>query len=369
MLKPNFVWASATMKLLILDCGFWIHRFCSIHNPQSTIQHQTAQALMVAVAALLGGCATPEYAVRTTPVPNESSSAIEIERAISEVQAKEFQQQGARPIQANERLGGFDITSVVTRISRVTERPSLPYRPWLYQDKDPNAASLADGRIYISTGMLAYLQGRGSRTDELAFVLSHELAHTVAQHLVKRYEALQRQQLIMGLVAAGVAAATQGRGASGEQMQQLAMNAASIIADIRNSGYSQEQELEADQLGIRYIIKAGYHPTAALDLLEDFGRFEGGSPFLRTHPYSALRREYLQRYLQETTQSTSQTVQAPAHPAAFRPPSAPSMTDERPRRIGEHIRQLREIQRSYPEGSVSWKNLQRQIDALETVER
>lgn len=299
-------------------------------------------------------------------MPNESSQAREIEFTISAVQAKEFQQQGARPIQPHERLGGFDIPSLVSRISRVTERPSLPYRAWLYDDKDPNAAALADGRIYISTGMLGYLQQRGSRPDELAFVLSHELAHTVAQHLVKRYEVLQRQQLIMGLVAAGVAAATKGRGASGEQAQQLALNVASIVADVRNSGYSQEQELEADQLGIRYVIRAGYRPQAALDLLEDFSRFEsGGSPMLRSHPYSTLRRAYLQRYLEETNQRspspTSTTTPAPS----FAPsPTRPSPAAQTEPRNAQRIRQLTEIQRLYPNNSVSWKNLQRQIDAL-----
>ena len=370
MPKPNYVWANAAMKFWILDFGFWIHRFWSIQNLQSKIQNQTVQALIVSVAALLGGCATPQYAVRDTPLPDESAPAREIERSISAVQAKEFQQQGARPIQPNERLGGFDIPTLVNRISRVTERPSLPYRPWIYQGKDPNAASLADGRIYVSTGMIRYLQSRGSRPDELAFVVGHELAHTVAQHLVKRYQALQRQQLLMGLVAAGVAAVTQGRGASGEQVQQLAMDAASIIADVHNSGYSQEQELEADQLGMRYVIKAGYHPRAALDLLDDFSRFETGSPFLRTHPYSGLRREYLQRYLQETSQPSALPVPAPAHVTSFKSPSMPPLSAEPPHSYAEErARQLTEIQRLYPKNSVSWKNLQRQIDALETTER
>jgi seryl-tRNA synthetase len=58
---------------------------------------------------------------------------------------------------------------------------------------------------------------------------------------------------------------------------------------------------------------------------------------LRTHPYAAQRREDLQRYLSETL----------TLPAADR------------------ITQLREVQRLYPVGSVSWKNLQRQIDDLE----
>ena len=288
------------------------------------------------IGLLLTSCATPEYAVRPTPMPEESAAALQIERTISAQQAKEFDQQGARPMREGESLWGFEVQRIVDRLSRVTERPSLHYRAYLYEDDDPNAAALADGRIYVSAGMLRYLASRGSRVDELAFVLAHELAHTVAQHLVKRYRTLQQQQLIMGLVSAGASAATRNAGPGVQQAGRLALDAASLLRDVANSGYSQAQELEADQLGIRYVIKAGFEPRAALALLEDFARFENPWPFLRTHPYVAKRREDLQRYVIETG----------------------ALPDER-------ITQLRDAQGLYPVGSVSWKNLQRQIEALE----
>lgn len=296
--------------------------------------------------ATVSGCATPEYAIRQAPVPEESASALQIERAISAVQAKEFDQQGARPIGPDERVAGFAIQQIVNRLSRVTERPSLTYRALLYQDKDPNAAALADGRIYISSGLLRYLEQRGSRADELAFVIGHELAHTVAQHLVKRTRALQRQQLLMAIVAAG-AGAIASKGGAAEQAGRMALDAASIIQDVHNSGYSQEHELEADQLGIRYVIRAGFDPRAALDFLRDFERFDSPSPLLRTHPYIALRRAYLQRYLEETEGLAS------------------AATGSQPTRGEERLRELRETQKLYPRDSVSWKNLQAQIDALE----
>lgn len=297
----------------------------------------------------LSGCATPQYAIRPTPTPEESAEAIQIERAISAIQAREFQRQGARLIGIQETLWGFPIQSVIDRLSRVTERPSLHYRAYLYPDRDPNAAALADGRIFLSTGMLSYLAGRGSRADELAIVLGHELAHTVAQHLVKRYRYLQQQQLLMALVAAGAAAATK----DAEGAQRLALDLASMLQDVANSGYSQEQELEADQLGIRYVMKAGFDPKAALTLLDDFARFDQPWPFLRTHPYITIRRAYLEQYLRDTGVLSSEvTVISPAS-RGDRPLTA------------QRIQQLREAQKLYPRESVSWKNLQRQIEELE----
>jgi len=307
---------------------------------------------------IVSGCATPQYAIRPTPVPEESVSALQIERAISAIQAEEFDQEGARPIGSDERVAGFAVQSIVNRLSRVTERPSLAYRAFLYQDQNPNAAALADGRIYLSSGLLGYLAQRGSRADELAFVLGHELAHTVAQHLVKRTRALQQQQLLMAIVAAGAGAIAK-QGGAAEQAGRIALDAASIIQDVRNSGYSQEHELEADQLGIRYVIRAGFDPRAALAFLKDFERFDSPSPLLRTHPYIALRRAYLERYLQETG----------AIPSMATPPAPPRFTTKEPVSGGNNaarLRSLRETQRLYPTGSVSWKNLQAQIDALES---
>src|SRR3990167_124403 len=194
----------------ILDFRFWITDQTSprtIQNLKSKIQNS-----LVALSLLMSGCATPEYAIRPTPVPEESAEALHIERAISAVQAKDFTRQGARVIGREESLWGFDVGRVVEQLSAVTERPSLHYRAFLYEDKDPNAAALADGRIYVSTSMLTYLASRGGRVDELAFVLAHELAHTVAQHLVKRYRTLQQQQVLMALVAAGASAAARNPG-------------------------------------------------------------------------------------------------------------------------------------------------------------
>jgi hypothetical protein len=135
------------------------------------------------------------------------------------------------------------------------------------------------------------------------------------------------------------------------------VNAASIVSDVHNSGYSQEHELEADQLGIEYVIRAGFDPAAALEQLKDFERYDSPSPFMRTHPYISLRRQYLERYLNERG-----ALGAPRPPPASAGAPAPrGPVSAESGRAAE----LRRIQRLYPEGSVSWKNLQRQIDAAE----
>ncbi len=320
------------------------------------------------LCGLNAGCATPAYSVRGTPVPEESASARQIELAISRVQGEQFAQEGARPLKMGERPFGFDIQGFADRIAPVTERPTLQYRVYLAQDKDPNAAALADGRIYVTTGMLQYLVGQPDATDKLAFVLSHELAHTVAQHLVKRYRRLQQQQVFMSLAAAGAAMATRGAGAQGQQLGQFALDIASLLNDVALSGYSQDQELEADQLGIRYVIRAGFRPEPALDLLKDFAKYEAAFAFLRTHPYAETRQEYLRRYLAEMARPGVSISTYPSHvPNSVETPPivvAIPTSSAREQEVEQKNRQLRDAQKLYPRDSVSWKNLQRQIDAL-----
>ncbi len=294
----------------------------------------------------IAGCATPQYAVRETPAPDESAWARQIELTISAAQASDLEQHGVRRIQAGESLFGFNIQQMVDGLSRVTERPSLSYRAFLIPDKDPNAAALADGRVYLTTGMLQYLASRGSRDSELAFILGHELAHTVAQHLVKRYQQLQHEQMMLSVVELGAAVATRNQGSQGQQLGGVVKDIAGLVTDVINSGYSQDQELEADQLGARYLIRAGYNPWTVLPFMQDFERFDVGGIFLRTHPDMATRAHYLERYLMES-----------GAPSAT--PRAAARTDREETRA-----RLREAQKLYPVGSQSWKNLQQQLDAL-----
>ena len=301
-------------------------------------------AATACLALLLGGCATPQYAIRPTPVPDESPAAVELERTISAYQARDLERHGAQSVPLGERRWGFDVQDTVNRLSRVTERPTLHYQVVLLSDREPNAVALADGRIYITAGMLNYLASRGSHPNELALIVSHELAHTVAQHLVKRYQQLQQQQILMAIVGLGTSIATQQAGVP-SSVGSLVSDVASLVNNVVASGYSQAQELEADQLGVRYMLRAGYQPRAALPMLRDFSRFDVPWPFLRTHPYSQRRADDLERYLQETGTTAS-------------PPRSTPATIEAQRRW------LHDAQQLYPVGSQSWNNLEQQLKAL-----
>lgn len=150
-----------------------------------------------------------------------------------------------------------------------------------------------DGRpvVVVGSRLLAEMQS----DDELAFVLSHEMAHQIAGHIGKQ----QQQQVLGALIMGGlVAAAGDGYGgaASGDAIER-AMN---VGAYVGGRAYSQSYELEADTLATYITARAGYSPERGADI---FGRpalaNPGGPAILASHPGSAQRQAVVARVAAE----------------------------------------------------------------------
>ncbi len=137
------------------------------------------------------------------------------------------------------------IQLVGDRVARVSHRQSLIYRFTLLDSPQVNAFALPGGYIYITRGLLAYLNSEA----ELAAVLGHELGHVTARHSVRQHSLSTATHLIGGLIAA--ASGVQGAG-------QLS----NILGTSIVRGYGREHELEADGLGADYLRKAGYSAAA-----------------------------------------------------------------------------------------------------------
>lgn len=149
----------------------------------------------------------------------------------------------------------------------------------------PNAFAVPGCYIYITRGLLAIMNSE----DELASVLGHEVGHVVADHSAQRQQTATLSTL--GAVVVGILTG------SGEAMQ-----AAAQVAQLYTLSYSRDQEYEADDLGVRYLSRAGYNAYAAADMLHALGvndalnaRMSGRDAasaipvWARTHPLSADR--------------------------------------------------------------------------------
>ena len=80
-----------------------------------------------------------------------------------------------------------------------------------------------------------------------------------------------------------------------------------FAVDLIDSAYSRDQEREADEAGMDYMIAAGYNPKASLYLHEALMKASGGAllPFLSTHPSGNERIASLEKMLQERDYSTT----------------------------------------------------------------
>ncbi len=126
---------------------------------------------------------------------------------------------------------------------------TLEFRFFVVEDPTINAASLPDGTLLVNTGLL----GAVDNEAQLAFVLSHEIAHVLQVHHRREIDETRGKRI--GLVIAGVAAGAF-IGNAGLFMAEIGI--ASVV-----NGHQRELENQADRLGLQNVIEHGYDPREA----------------------------------------------------------------------------------------------------------
>lgn len=177
------------------------------------------------------------------------------------------------------------VSRVGQRLAEVSDR-DLPYEFTVINSSIPNAWALPGGKMAINRGLLSELDSEA----ELAAVLGHEIVHAAARHGA---QAMERGMLTQGaLVAASI-----GLSASGTEYADYALGAAQVGAQLVTQKYGRDAEREADRYGMIYMDRAGYDPSAAVDLQETFVRLSEGradnwlAGLFASHPPSRERVE------------------------------------------------------------------------------
>jgi Zn-dependent protease with chaperone function len=134
--------------------------------------------------------------------------------------------------------------------------------------------------------------------DEIAFVLGHESAHHIAQHLPRQ----QQSQVLGALILGGLVTAAGGENATPENLQ----DAMDIGAFLGARAYSQDYELEADWIGAFITARAGYDPERGALIFAAPGlRSAGGPVILSSHPASPQRLAQVSRAAAEIRRQQS----------------------------------------------------------------
>lgn len=165
-------------------------------------------------------------------------------------------------------------------------KTNYPFQFYVLADnRTVNAFALPGGPIFITEALLTRLQSE----DQLAGVLGHEVGHVIARHSA---EQMSKQELSQGIAgAAGVA--------TGDVNSAYY---AQVVANMVNMKYGRDDELESDDLGVRFMIQAGYNPEALIGVMDILEEASGGSQvpeFQSTHPSPSNRRDKIKAAIEK----------------------------------------------------------------------
>ncbi len=185
------------------------------------------------------------------------------------------------------------LQSMGNRLGSSSDRPEQPYTFFMLKDRQINAFATLGGYIGMNAGLVL----TAHREDEVAAVLAHEVAHVTQQHVLRGVERAQRDQvpILLGMLAAIVAAQAAGGSSSGEASEAAIASAMALIQQ-NQINYTRSNESEADRLGIRTLSRSGYDVDAMADFFERMSFAMRGNSggysvpdYLRTHPVTTTR--------------------------------------------------------------------------------
>ena len=255
---------------------------------------RTAALSLALVTSLLAGCGTqvvnPVTGQTERTAMDERAELAEGKKAHDEV-LKEY---GVYP---DPKLQAY-VNEIGQKLARQSHRANIPWTFTVLDSPEINAFALPGGYVYITRGILAYMESEA----DMAGVIGHEIGHVTARHGAQR--ATRQQNAGLGVLAATVLGAVleSKAGVSGgtEMFGQMAQGvAAGYVAK-----YSREQELQADSLGAEYLSRSQYDPRNMIDVIRvlklqeafaaDEARASGqpapeGANWLSSHPSNDQR--------------------------------------------------------------------------------
>jgi predicted Zn-dependent protease len=209
---------------------------------------------------------------------------------LSDQQEVEFGQQinqelvnsGKINLSKNRRLNNY-IQSVGRRLAPQSNRPKLTYTFQVINDNSVNAFATMGGYVYVHTGLIKL----ASNEAELASVMAHEIGHIVGKHSIKQ---MRNAAIKQGLL-----------NATGLDQKTWVNIGVQLVYDLP---YSRKDEIEADQLGLKNLTRAGYAPSAMVSFMKKLMAQEGSGStpaVLSTHPNTAYRIQKLQEAINPRT--------------------------------------------------------------------
>jgi predicted Zn-dependent protease len=162
--------------------------------------------------------------------------------------------------------------------------PSQPFKYHFYVIKDDSLNAFAGpaGYIFVNSGLIRAMESE----EELAGVISHEIAHASLRHISKKIE--QSKKTNMATLAGIAAGVLLGLGGAGDAAGAVIMGSAAA-GQASALAYSRHDETQADQVGLKYLNHTGYSAKGLLVVMKKMRGKEWFDSsviptYMRTHP-------------------------------------------------------------------------------------
>ena len=159
------------------------------------------------------------------------------------------------------------VTEIGERLLAVSPHAGKTYTFVVTDEPFVNAWATPDAYIFITRGIIAQFQSE----DELAGVIGHEIGHVVGRHSKKARGTNRLGTLLsyLGAFATG-----------SNSMYGLSRSLTSVLT----AEYGREYELEADEFGTDFLIRAGYNPHGLLDSMYQTSSYENFQSTVKNQP-------------------------------------------------------------------------------------
>ena len=244
--------------------------------------------LAIATLIIIAGC------TYKTPYTNRSQMIFMSQKEEMALGEKSYKESLSQSKIITGTKDATRIKNIGAKIAKVANRSDFQWEFNLVEDEAINAFCLPGGKVVVYTGILQMAKN----DDQLATVISHEIAHALARHGAERMSSSMVQQglQVVGNIALGVTA---------PQYQNLFNQTYGVGTQLGVMlPYGRMQESEADEIGIYLMSQAGYNVNEALKFWGNMseGKKEG-SDFFSTHPSSTNRISDIQKVIAKLPKS------------------------------------------------------------------
>lgn len=226
------------------------------------------------------------------------------------------------------------LNTVGKNLAAQSSRPTLAWTFGVLKSEAFNAVSAPAGYVFVAKGLLEEVENEA----QLAGVLAHEIAHVTERHALKTYtrllvepcedEVLARRGRSLSRVGSHfvpyapdelkkVLALGTGAGRAlnlDADWKLLGKLTDGTVKKLRESGYSQDDEFEADRVALELVVSAGYNPDEYIRFL---GRIPEKNGLFTAHPSNSSRQKKLQAWLRDQRPKPGEFSAVPAGHAAL----------------------------------------------------